>query len=388
MSVYSHTNTDRSQIDFIQALRAIAAMMVLMWHFRSTVTGDLESSVLKFFFQNGFSGVDIFFVISGFIMVYTSSGKPVGELSAPVFLIKRFSRIWPLYVIGSIFYICFLWMLGWLDGESYKVFLLSMIFYPVAPHPTLDVGWTLNIEMYFYFVFAICLSFGRFKWMAVCFWVGATLLFQTMLGSVSTLGFIEWIRPYYNQAIHPCIFEFFAGMLIAAFYTSKICIRRDVGGLIAALLVSFSIWQYLEGFSAKMGITGVGMGATCLVLGFAIAEKSGIGWKPGKVLMWLGNISFSIYILHTTVGLSLTRLLNTNGMAEYTDGIGYIFFVIVLILVLSTISYEVVEKKVSAKFGIILIDAFNMLVRISKNSRIDAAESSLGWHASDKGGVR
>lgn len=51
---------DKPQINFIQALRGIAALMVMIWHFRSTASGELESSILELFFKNGFSGVDIF----------------------------------------------------------------------------------------------------------------------------------------------------------------------------------------------------------------------------------------------------------------------------------------------------------------------------------------
>lgn len=58
---------DKPQVNFIQALRAIAALMVLVWHFRSSVTGKFEASVLNIFFANGFSGVDIFLSSAGLL---------------------------------------------------------------------------------------------------------------------------------------------------------------------------------------------------------------------------------------------------------------------------------------------------------------------------------
>ncbi|MDD0975535.1 acyltransferase family protein [Pseudomonas fontis] len=339
--------TDKPQIHFIQALRALAAMMVLIWHFRPAVKGDIESSVLTLFFANGFSGVDVFFVISGFIMVYSTGGRSGGAKNALVFLAKRFARIWPLYAFGTILYVLFLISLGWMTTEEYIKTALSLVFYPVAPAPTLDVGWTLNIEIYFYLVFSFCLLFNRLRWLVAGTWITLTVAVQSMVTDFSFVPpSLSFLTPLLGQAIHPCIPEFFAGMVIAAFFMSNITVSKRMGLPIAGLLVSFAVWQYLDGFYNKPGIYGMGAGAIALVLGFAIAEKSGAGWKPGAVLMWLGNISFSIYILHTTVGLALTRVLKNTPLADHL-GIGYVVFLIVVVLLLSTLPHALIEQRLS-----------------------------------------
>lgn len=343
---------DKPQVNFIQALRAVAALMVLVWHFRSSVTGEFEASALNIFFANGFSGVDIFFVISGFIMIYSTGDKPGGAMSAVLFLIKRFARIWPLYAVGTLLYVAFLISLGWFTSEEYKKLLPSLMFYPVTPAPTLDVGWTLNIEMYFYLIFAISLFFDKLRWYIAGIWITSTVLLQSQLS-----GFSEWvgesslILPILNQAIHPCIPEFFAGMLLGKFFMSNAFIRRDVGLVVAGLLVTFALWQYLSSFSAKPGISGMGMGAVSLVAAFVIAEKSGCGWRPGYFLMWVGKISFSIYILHTTVGLAVTRILNQHGMSDYTHSLGYLAFLIMIVFALSALSHEYIEVRLSQKLS-------------------------------------
>lgn len=213
-------------------------------------------------------------------MIYSTGEKNGGVANAAIFLIKRFSRIWPLYAFGTVLYVCFLWASGWLSLDSYKALLLSLLFYPVSPHPILDVGWTLNLEIYFYLILAICLIFDRLRWVAASCWVAITLFFQYITSILPVSEYNGWFVPYYYQAIHPCILEFFFGMLIALFYKSKISFRQDVGILIAATLISFAVWQYLEGFLGKVGMAGVGIGATALVLGFVVAEKAGVGWRP------------------------------------------------------------------------------------------------------------
>lgn len=344
--------TDKPQIDFIQALRAIAAMMVLMWHFRPQVKGELEASALTLFFSNGFSGVDIFFVISGFIMVYSTGGRPGGARSALEFLAKRFARIWPLYALGTGLYVLFLISLGWMTTEEYIKAALSLVFYPVSPAPTLDVGWTLNIEMYFYLVFAACLFSDRVRWLAAGIWIALTVIAQNLIYDFSSipesLGFLV---PVLTQAIHPCIPEFFAGMLIAYFFMSDFKITKFVGLPVAGVLISFASWQYLGGFYNKPGIYGMGSGAIALVLGFAVAEKSGSGWRPGPLVMWVGSISFSIYILHTIVGLAVTKSLGNTFLSGYLNSVGYIVFLTVLILALSALTHEYIEKRLSSSIS-------------------------------------
>jgi len=361
--------TDKPQIHFIQALRAIAAMLVLIWHFKSTVKGELETSVLNLFFTNGFAGVDVFFVISGFIMVYATGGKGGGARQALLFLAKRFARIWPLYAFGTALYVVFLLALGWMTKEEYIKTALSLVFYPVTPAPTLDVGWTLNIEIYFYLVFAACLFFDRFRWLVAGVWIVATLLVQSTGTAFAFLpGSLGFMVPLLLQAIHPCIPEFFAGMLIAAFFMSDIRVAKGLGLPLAGVLIAFAAWQYLGSFYNKPGIYGMGASAIALVLGFAIAEKTGSGWRPGPLLMWLGNISFSIYILHTTVGLSLTRIISNTQFAGYINNIGYVIFMITLVLALSAVTHEFIEKRASAWLSRVLVGKLSARNETGKTS--------------------
>lgn len=342
--------TDKPQIHFIQALRAIAAMMVLIWHFKPK--GESASPTLDFLFFNGFAGVDIFFVISGFIMVYTTGGRRGGAKQALLFLAKRIARIWPLYAFGTLLYVVFLFSLGWLTSDYASKSVLSLAFYPVPPHPVLDVGWTLNIEMYFYIVFAACLAFDKLRWIVASIWVFATILAQMGNYNFSFIPeSISFVLPLLIQAVHPCIPEFFAGMLIALFFMSGIKIKKSVAIPVASILISFAAWQYIDGFYNRPGIYGMGASAISLVLALAIAEKSGFGWRPGRLVMWIGNISFSIYILHTTVGLAVTRFFMGTDLSSYTHGVGYVVFITVIVLSLSAVTHEYIEKRASSRLS-------------------------------------
>ncbi|AZF41743.1 hypothetical protein C4J87_1570 [Pseudomonas sp. R1-43-08] len=301
-------------------------------------------------------------------MIYSTGDKPGGTLSAVLFLVKRFARIWPLYAVGTLLYVIFLLSLGWFTHEEYQKLLPSLMFYPVIPAPTLDVGWTLNIEMYFYLIFAFSLIFDKLRWYVAGIWITSTVVLQSQISGFSGwVGESSLILPILNQAIHPCIPEFFAGMLLGKFFMSNISVRRQTGLVVAGLLVTFALWQYLSSFSAKPGISGMGMGAVSLVAAFVIAEKSGSGWRPGAFLMWVGKISFSIYILHTTVGLAITRMLNQQGMSDYTNSIGYLAFLIMIIFALSALSHEYIEVRLSRRLSKFMIRAvYSSVARYTK----------------------
>jgi exopolysaccharide production protein ExoZ len=128
----------------IQVLRGVAAVMVVLFH----VLG----------FQIGSAGVDIFFVISGFIMFHTNR-EVFGHAGAAIlFLKRRILRVAPLYWLCTAFAL-------WPKTEL-KTLAASVLFVPVRSgdgsiHTVLAPGWTLNFEMFFYIVFAAGLVLPR-----------------------------------------------------------------------------------------------------------------------------------------------------------------------------------------------------------------------------------
>ena len=115
------------------------------------------------------AGVDIFFVISGFIMVYASS-RWFGSARAPrVFLAHRIARIVPLYWATMMVYLAVLLLTPWLLNSEYLAphfVIASFLFIPAARpdglvQPLYSLGWTLNYEMFFYALFAIAIAFPR-----------------------------------------------------------------------------------------------------------------------------------------------------------------------------------------------------------------------------------
>jgi peptidoglycan/LPS O-acetylase OafA/YrhL len=137
-------------ISNLQVVRGLAALAVAFYHTAFTFNGSVHTD---------FQAVAVFFVISGFIMTYITRGE------AKQFFAQRIIRVVPLYWLFTLLPVAATWFKGsgriW--GEaSPETLLQSLLFIPYQDaagdmHPLLAVGWTLNLEMFFYVVFAVAL---------------------------------------------------------------------------------------------------------------------------------------------------------------------------------------------------------------------------------------
>jgi exopolysaccharide production protein ExoZ len=151
----------------IQCLRGVAALLVVFFHAQTAASLRLAGTSLLHGFQSpaqvGSIGVDIFFVISGFIMVYIL--KPDSKPLA--FWLQRFTRIAPLYWAATAFAV----FLGYVAPRygfgtpSWDYTLKSVLFFPTGSdmwaHPVVQPGWTLVYEFLFYTILSLCLLLGR-----------------------------------------------------------------------------------------------------------------------------------------------------------------------------------------------------------------------------------
>ena len=222
------------KIEFIQALRGIAALLVVLYHGAHFVNSQYPGVGNILFEPAGPMGVVLFFIISGFIMVHTTLRIQGSFSEVIVFLIKRFARIWPVYAVATLAYIFIRFGLAdFLQGEdAMEKLTKSLLFLPLGgdtgPHfgdPLLNVGWTLNYEIYFYIVFGLSMFFRRWRWWALTAWLAATLvLLPWALGGNVTLDTVTdygFANNYVQLMTSPIIWQFFAGVVIGLIYHSR-----------------------------------------------------------------------------------------------------------------------------------------------------------------------
>ncbi|MGN6479944.1 acyltransferase family protein [Luteibacter sp.] len=303
------------KLDWIQALRGIAAMMVVLVHSRFILQGtDAGKAVADTVMFPMAMGVDLFFLISGFLMVLTTSNFDGSRTYAWVFFVKRIARIWPLYAIVSIAAVALehKGINGFYDPAVLVPFLEGLIFLPHDPVSSplyflmsVSVAWTLCFEFYFYVVFAVAMLFGRFRYLAMAAWFALTLILVPAMRAGFTLSLINADPSQYrylNLAICPIVWDFVLGMLAAWLYKSRFVIRRPAiiyAVLSAVLAIMFVKWTSL-GLSHFHGPAG--WGAPLAVIFTAIAMLAKIGEiRVPAWSVWLGGISYSLYLVHLYV---------------------------------------------------------------------------------------
>jgi peptidoglycan/LPS O-acetylase OafA/YrhL len=293
----------RTVLPWVQALRALAALLVAFAHFAHDAIGNgadprgwLKAATQFLPFD---AGVDIFFVISGFVIVYASAAL-FGQRAGPgIFLRRRLTRIVPLYWIMTTAFVAVLLLgratiHGDIGGPAYIAASYAFIPWPRPDgvmQPALGLGWTLNYEMFFYIIFTPFLLLPRRP--AVIAAV-ALLCLLALMGHFG--GFANAQLDYWAN---PIILEFCAGMAIALALASGVAfstLSRILLGCfaIAALHLCVTTTPAFRPFAW-------GLPAALLVcaaaFGPAAAESSGIT----ALLVRLGDASYAMYLVHPFV---------------------------------------------------------------------------------------
>lgn len=297
-------------IESIQWLRFIAASLVVIFH--TEVQLSRFDSSRHHEFGIGASGVDLFFVISGFIMVYITYGRRDNFSS---FMLRRVFRIVPIYWVST-FVLLTLLLVAPTVLHSTKLDLAhvvsSFMFLPY-PHPVLELqrpllvpGWTLNYEMFFYVVF------GSVLWLplgARILAVGSALA-SLVLAQSCFAGGSRWLDFYGS----PIVLEFVVGMAIAWLYFTRARLSifeiASVAGF-GFLMFAAGVWAGINEQDSRVIFWG--FGSAGVVLAFVFAEKA-YGCPRIRLLRHLGDASYSIYLSHLFVLALISGAISQLGV--------------------------------------------------------------------------
>ncbi len=331
--------------------------MVVFFHDKSQLNSNPFFKAGDFLFSNGNSGVDIFFVISGFIMTYTAGSKS-GFQASMRFILNRLTRIVPLYLLATVVFFLILHSYTWfLVPANILSFLKDMLFLPTAldkdppfyGYPMLFVGWTLRYEMFFYLIFGLSLLFGRFKWI-FSYSVFSILLVFIPLATHQVRLFSTTATQYHpailNMLTNPIIAEFLAGMIIGQIYTSAIRLPRPASLAILGLGVVSFIAQYFGDWLPGHGLAGWGLFSTLFVFSLVMLHKEQPLQAP-RWMVFLGDISYSIYLIHTVVAVTFLFAARRLHLPDFSDHFFYAPFYIAALVGICYLTYEYIEQRLS-----------------------------------------
>ncbi|PHY22898.1 hypothetical protein CSW59_00485 [Caulobacter sp. BP25] len=278
----------------MQQMRFLAAALVLIGHTLHEVYDQFGMSQnYEKMFEWGV-GVDIFFVISGFIM-YLTSASFVGVRGYPVeFLKRRFERIVPLYwLFTSLMIISSFAVPSAVTHGNLSIFhvISSYSFVPWpradgAIRPVLALGWTLNYEMFFYIMFAAMLTFKRSVFLYVL-----SLIFVVLSVCHNFVPEQLWIIDFWTN---PIVLEFLAGVWLG--WAFKRGLR--IPGIAGLALMLLGILGLVVAHSWPIErVLKAGLPAVLIFAGWTFRPNSGNS-IVGRFAAYGGDLSYAIYLSH------------------------------------------------------------------------------------------
>jgi peptidoglycan/LPS O-acetylase OafA/YrhL len=314
----------------------------------------------KFYHLDGFGciGVDLFFVISGFIITYVAN-KYKGFDEGMRFLEKRFWRINPVYYIATILCLGVYLLQLKINNTPFPnkaitslmdtVLLLPTSSDIINYSPLLIVGWTLSFEWFFYLLF-FALILGNIK--------RKTIYLPTLILFLIGIGLLLKPDDLRLQFItNPIMLEFVLGVIICQLYLNNIKIPTWVAaatlavGLISyGLLIRFGygdVWYYLNTINGQASLHKFliwGIPSSAIVFGCIFLEKNGYLTRlfGNRLSVLLGNASYSIYLIHyITLNILTIVYIKTH---FFWRGDVMIWLQLIVATVIAIGFYKLVEK--------------------------------------------
>lgn len=267
----------------IEAARGVAASMVVFYHAARHADAGCHAHVARKMLQFGHAGVDIFFVLSGFIILFVHAGDLGRPARLVSYLKRRFTRVLPIYWVALAATLA-LAAFGSHALPGLGKILWSALLLPSWSDPVLGVAWTLQYEVVFYAMFALLIVNRRIG-------IGALALWFTCICAATLAAYQP---PIPSQVLSAYNLEFFMGMGAALW------LKRDVAalpgwvlpigilGFLLAALAENAGW--LDGYNppARMAY---GVPAALIVAGLAAQNR-----PMPPFLVKLGAASYSIYL--------------------------------------------------------------------------------------------
>lgn len=293
------------KLETLEAVRGIAALLVVLYHLQDIFSARMEIVPFGGVFGAGDRGVDLFFVLSGFIIAFIHKRDVGNPAAVGPYFFKRACRVLPaVWILTLLATVLYAFHFGG-HAKAAKLdawnFVASMLLLPQQQTALVNVTWTLKYEIFFYALFALVIANRRFGLVTLLAWQCAVLLHLFGLLQVS-----DWLTSYY---LRPICLEFGIGMLGAWVVAHGGMTFRTPAWLTVGLL--FSAIGVVAGGLLLEGLVGrhvleperlliYGVAPGVAILALVKLEQTG-GLRAPKILVWLGSISYAVYLTNYSV---------------------------------------------------------------------------------------
>lgn len=293
----------------VQALRGLSALFIMFYHFRwSLNTVNFNLGEVLFWWMS--ISVDLFFIISGFVIAITTKNMESNIYNVKSYYNKRMKRIFPAYYsLLSITFFLNYHLSGLIDNITLKDYVSAVFFMPIDsgnPPFYLDddglygIRWTLNYEIYFYVIIGLFI-FMKNDWkLIVAYFFMTVSILPFFLGhnfSLSKKG-IDSSVPYLNLVTNPIIYVFLLGYVLGIHYERALKLSKTIRIVILLMSCFIFYWGVFKLHMIKFDLSSSGWLLGVLFYGIVINED----WIKVLIPSWLlyiGECSLSLYLIHT-----------------------------------------------------------------------------------------
>ena len=306
----------------LQALRGLAALLVVAHHTAGTLArakyGDNELAG-GLLFPLGRAGVDLFFVLSGFIIYYIHRADIACPTRFGNYAFRRLSRIYPTFWVALAFVMIAVFAVhhgeenhgASTDSELALVLIVKSAllfpFTPPGPENIVGVAWTLSHELLFYAAFGVLILSLRIGTVVFAVWLAALLGARLFSVLPPPLDFLLYVKNI----------EFFLGMGIAwLLFDTRFRAGWGMAFVGVALFVTTAVIELVGGydFLTTSPTLGYGVGAAAIIFALASLETSQPAFRVPGLLVLLGAASYSIYLIHFTIVVALVKAAHAAGL--------------------------------------------------------------------------
>jgi exopolysaccharide production protein ExoZ len=336
-------------INSIQFLRGFAALAVVIHHVGGLVKRYYVPHLLfNDYFGIGFAGVDLFFVISGFIIHFTSHKYLNNPNKLGEYFKKRFARVFPIYWLVTTALFVFSSLLTiilqkdifstgyphtiWAYIQTYTLFPLHFAINPVT--------WTLSYELFFYLGFGLLIISKRF-WIVIAIILGISLYNITMIYPFKN----EYTFSYFNFFFSGYNFEFIFGYLIFQFYDKiKFSNWISISMILIAVFIILNFGYEIGDYDAYQRVLAFGVPSALILIVLLNLEKNK-SIKIPSFFVTLGDSSYVLYLIHFPMLLFLNKIPQLLGKTlNAQQEIIYSYFMIGFIVCAGIFVHKLIEK--------------------------------------------
>ena len=343
----------RNNLNLIQVLRGVASLLVVFLHATVNLNDVFHKPFLYNFFNFGGAGVDIFFVLSGFIITHTSFNGLAHKEKLFPFIRRRFVRIFPTYwiIISGFLLLQFLLPAFYKTPFDCNVLNILSTYFLLPGHNMVNgVSWTLSYELFFYILFSLAfiIPSKKITWVVFALYTLAIILIPITGHNIENGN--QWLK----LLAYPMNVEFFMGVF-AALIIPKLSKKLSVPFIIiGAVLFLFCGVLSNNGYGIVSNsfnrVVLFGIPSFFIIVGLVRFEL-GKTMDIHSILLSLGEASYSLYLLHLPIIVACLKIMEKLNIQNNIVLHLLLFALIIFICLASVLFYKWIEKPLINKLN-------------------------------------